>query len=451
MTPCTHAGEARQSVLKKLESLEVGEVGVERILLIDDLFGKLRLVVWPAKSVSPTDAPSIGPKLDNLMKEAAGAFWSGESWIANSNSKSDQLVYDGAWDEAHPLPKNPRVRINDRYRNRGGWFTDFVEPPWPCRGPTQGPPILVFYSFKGGVGRTTALAAFAVHRARAGESVAVIDFDLDAPGAGVLLSSGNSSEMASHGVVDYLLDCQVVESPDLRDYYHRYGPEGIAGNIYVIPSGRLDDDYLGQLAKLDLEPPVPGDEMSKPEPFVRLLNQVRTELSPDWILIDARSGLSNAAGFLLRGMAHLHVLFGIQSEQSWLGIRRLLNRLGESRVRQVKPQLDCLIAQGMVCDNSQISEESRQLFLDRSLEEFTDHYYAEDQDDPTDDDLWCVSDSQTEDAPHVPVAIHYTQRLALFSRLDEVWQDLLASSDYAALVQRIVDRFGAGSSDQNEE
>ena len=38
----------------------------------------------------------------------------------------------------------------------------------------------------GGVGRSTALAAFAIQRARLGERVAVVDLDLDAPGIGAL-------------------------------------------------------------------------------------------------------------------------------------------------------------------------------------------------------------------------------------------------------------------------
>jgi MinD-like ATPase involved in chromosome partitioning or flagellar assembly len=42
--------------------------------------------------------------------------------------------------------------------------------------------IVTFYSFKGGVGRTTALAACAWQLARAGKRVAIIDLDLEAPG-----------------------------------------------------------------------------------------------------------------------------------------------------------------------------------------------------------------------------------------------------------------------------
>ncbi|RMH27272.1 MAG: ParA family protein, partial [Planctomycetota bacterium] len=79
-------------------------------------------------------------------------------------------------------------------------------PPWklPESGySTEEQPIVVFYSFKGGVGRSTALAAFAIQRARAGERIAVIDADLDAPGLGHLLSAPEVGT-AQWGVADYL-------------------------------------------------------------------------------------------------------------------------------------------------------------------------------------------------------------------------------------------------------
>jgi cellulose biosynthesis protein BcsQ len=440
MTTCRHVGQAKQAAVQKLKDALSGEPAIARLLLIDDLFGKLRLVVWPAVT---DDQENVRTRdsLDRLMSEAAGPFWSGEVWLAGSTSRTDQLVYEGAWDEGQASDGEPRLRLNRRHRNHGGWFAPFVDPPWPARGESKGPPIVVFYSFKGGVGRSTALAAFAVARAQAGDTVAVIDFDLDAPGVGVLLAQ-NESEMAEWGVVDYLLDSHVIEHPDLRDYYHRYAVDDAAGNIYVIPAGRVDDDYLGKLARIDLEPPAPNDRAAQtPAPFLRLLHQVQAELRPQWILIDARSGLSNAAGFLVRGLAHLHVLFAAQSEQTWHGLKLLLSRLGESRVLQSLLQLDCLVVQCMICDNSQISEQSRQAFLDRSLDEFTDHYYAEDSGNEATDTFWSVSDSETEDAPHFPVSIHYSQRLASFSDFFEVVPYLLESSDYKALTRRIIERF----------
>jgi MinD-like ATPase involved in chromosome partitioning or flagellar assembly len=111
--------------------------------------------------------------------------------------------------------------------------------PWHAVGENAGPPIVVFYSFKGGVGRTTSLASFAIQRARLGERVAVIDLDLDAPGVGTLLAADEKGTAAQWGVVDYLLERPVSEV-DIRDYYHACRRQGVTGEgeILVIPAAR---------------------------------------------------------------------------------------------------------------------------------------------------------------------------------------------------------------------
>src|SRR5262245_29153629 len=48
--------------------------------------------------------------------------------------------------------------------------------------PSQAASIVTFYSWKGGVGRTMALANVAVQLARMGSTVLVVDWDLEAPG-----------------------------------------------------------------------------------------------------------------------------------------------------------------------------------------------------------------------------------------------------------------------------
>jgi hypothetical protein len=48
MTTCRHVGQAKQAAVQKLKDALSGEPAIARLLLIDDLFGKLRLVVWPA-------------------------------------------------------------------------------------------------------------------------------------------------------------------------------------------------------------------------------------------------------------------------------------------------------------------------------------------------------------------------------------------------------------------
>ena len=82
---------------------------------------------------------------------------------------------------SRPHESTKKLRILGRHLTKSGWFEAPAEPPWKLRAEHE-PAIVLFYSFKGGVGRSTALAATASHLASNGDQVVVLDADLDAPG-----------------------------------------------------------------------------------------------------------------------------------------------------------------------------------------------------------------------------------------------------------------------------
>jgi hypothetical protein len=199
----------------------------------------------------------------------------------------------------------------------------------------------------------------------------------------------------------------------------------------------MDSDYVASLARLDLEPPRAGGS----HPLLRLLQHVRDELHPDWILLDCRAGLSEASGFALSGLAHLTVLLGTTSDQSWAGLRLVLSRLGADRVRKSKPQSECLIVQAMVSDDPSTGQAAKEQFSARAAEEFEHFYYAEDPSDPEEDAYWYVRDMDTDDAPHVPVALSYRSRLAFLRSIEDA-VEVFQEAEYRALEVRISSRFG---------
>jgi hypothetical protein len=147
---------------------------------------------------------------------------------------------------------------------------------------------------------------------------------------------------------------------------------------------------------------------------------------------------------LLGGLAHLHVLFGTFSEQSWQGLRLVIERLGAQRVRADRPQAGCLLAQGMVPEDLEAGKRTTALFAERSLDEFVNHYYAEDvPPEETVRGTWYVGEiADNSEAPHVPVTITYNQRLADFRSLADVGGELTGSPDYRKLDARIAALFG---------
>src|ERR1700751_988676 len=75
---------------------------------------------------------------------------------------------------------------------------------------------ITFYSYKGGTGRSLALANAAVYLAKLGFKVVALDFDLEAPGLHYKLSRNENGVplRVEKGVVDYLI--AFLTNSDLR-------------------------------------------------------------------------------------------------------------------------------------------------------------------------------------------------------------------------------------------
>jgi hypothetical protein len=399
---------------------------VTKALLVADLFCKLRLAIWSAAR------PETGG-IEQELREKCGTWWTGETLHVEQADEVTRSLYSQTLEQARPYPDEPRLVVLDRHRNRTAWFVDEGNPLWAA--PDPYPPIVVFYSFKGGLGRSTILASFAIQRAQAGERVCVVDLDLDSPGVGQVMSADEKGLTARWGVVDFLLEQSAGEAP-LSDYYHRCDRVAGAGEIVVFPAGYLDDSYPDKLARVDMEEAPPAHASG----LARLLSRVRDELKPQWILLDARTGFSESAGRLLSGIAHLHVLLGTTQDQSWQGLNTVLDRLGKEHLLEGRSQAEVILVQAMV-PPGEAGKVAREAFLSRAEVEFTDRYYEEagaaDYDAAI---FWNTRDMDSTDAPHVVVPVDYDAKLASFGDIAEVAEPLCAGP-YAMLAERITGRF----------
>ena len=423
-----HLNEAREEAERALGDFLKTKTSKWRALLVEDAFSRLRVILWGTAK----EWQAAADDLQDRLGQSSAPFWSGD--VIEGSRKGQ--VPDGpwqaqAWEDASSVDGQAGLRVLERHRAKTGWYEAPTEPPWPLR--RNEPAIVLFYSFKGGVGRSTALAASALRLAVAGQRVVVLDADLDAPGVGSVLA-GHDGIAANWGVVDYLVERPIVAEGqlDLADYYHRCPPSLVpgAGELFVFPAGKLDDRYLQKLARLDYGLP----ERPQVHPFQRLLQQVREELSPQWILVDARAGLGDVSGFLAGGLCHLYLLLGTLADASWRGLELVLERLGGERVRRGEAQSECVLAAGMVPRSQEkLFEEAVSRFTDKARDVFSHHYYAE-----TPSEFWSLDDVESGDAPHVPVALPYDERLALFRDLSEVAAPVLLKAEpFAQLAERL--------------
>ena len=103
--------------------------------------------------------------------------------------------------------------------------------------------IVTFYSYKGGVGRTFALANVGAALATWGFRVLCIDWDLDAPGLGQYFKF----DELRPGLVELITEANPDEPPDWHDYIsHITLPTGV--QLALMCAGQQDDSYIDALS-----------------------------------------------------------------------------------------------------------------------------------------------------------------------------------------------------------
>jgi len=190
-------------------------------------------------------------------------------------------------------------------------------------------PIVSFYSYKGGVGRTTALALFASHYSiHKGKRVFVIDCDFEAPGL-INFYGLSSEDTPKNGIVEYIKDKEACTDINLHEGYTYEISKRYSGNgeIYLLPAGNIFNDidridYLEALARLDLH-----STSTIVNQFKDVIIDINKEFKPDVILIDTRTGLNDVFGIIANKLSNIVVGFFGNNTQNKPGLHFFLNTL----------------------------------------------------------------------------------------------------------------------------
>ena len=233
----------------------------------------------------------------------------------------------------------PRYRFDSLIGNKKG------------KAVTSDIPVITFYSYKGGMGRTTALISYAMDLAiNKNKRVVIVDCDLEAPGylnffdlsEHIGLKSGKKN-----GVVEFISDAQFVtnrDTLDINDYVINVGNDNAnkvaynnLSNIWLVPAGNLNEsyetegydsnkssenrrNYLEGLSRINL-----ANISTIVEDFQLLFSKLKETIHPDIILLDSRTGFNDIFGttaFLLS--SYVVGFFGF-SRQTQPGLMNLLN------------------------------------------------------------------------------------------------------------------------------
>jgi len=151
--------------------------------------------------------------------------------------------------------------------------------------------IVTFYSYKGGVGRSMALANIAVLLARQDLKVLAVDWDLEAPGLERYFGYFEIKP-GGPGLLRMCMEARDKGTADFRNFTSSFQCEA-KYPITLLPSGReQDDSYSRNLEAFDWE-----EFFDKQGGhFVESLRQ-RWRDEFDIVLIDSRTGSAIPAGF----------------------------------------------------------------------------------------------------------------------------------------------------------
>lgn len=166
--------------------------------------------------------------------------------------------------------------------------------------------FVAFYSYKGGVGRSMALANVAYSLAERGKRVVLLDMDLEAPSLHDIPEFALKGE-GRKGLIEYATSYRKTgKLPGLSSYVHRCRRSPGSGELWLMPAGRLGPEYQQQLGDLSWRRLHPKQGT---QPFVDGLRQaLEEEIKPHYVLIDSRTGLSDIGGLSTHLLADMVVL-----------------------------------------------------------------------------------------------------------------------------------------------
>lgn len=420
---------------------------LSNVTLIRDVYGKISFLMDNTESISDEDKED----LVLILSQSMGAYFSGNIYWKKlpSNQKGARARQEvivnlveqerTEWKAAEGIA----FYILERAIAKKAWIQkpENQESVWPYEDAVSenGTKVVTFYSFKGGMGRTTALAAVALLLVKKGKNVMMVDTDIEAPGLAALFFD---EEMITRGVLDYLIEYGIDSEIHVEDYALDVTEplllDETSGQLYLMPAGKVDRNYLQKLARIDYQDNRNG---YLKETLEKLLTDIKDNYSVDYILVDARAGFHDMGGIAAVQIPHGVVVFGNDSRQSWDGITQVLRTIAQGHMADFPVMIVDVMCPKPTADNF-IS--ARERFLNKSYTVCLENYYEEGDD---------VPGIEAEGEIHFPEFVSFNdellQGIELFSDGSQqknqrvnAYKNILTGESYKKIADRIKRWFG---------
>lgn len=306
-------------------------VAGESLIVVRNWYGRLMLLMPCSREELARSGCS--PLLDSLQAIAGHLALS--PWTLCRDELFDAESY---WEDPsllslfkeQNLDQELELLLLERQDKEADWLKPNDAKNWPLRHAKR----CVFFSVKGGVGRSSALTMLAISLAQLGKRVLVVDGDFESPGiSSSLLPAGEGQ--ADYGVVDWLIAqslgadttslermalTRVIEPSPLN------AKLALSGQVLVAPAyGRQTEAYVSKLARIYRR-----SEAGKT--YAERLNDflfcAESQHRIDVTLFDCRAGIDDtAAAAITQLQADVSLLFAINTSQTWDSYRLLFKHL----------------------------------------------------------------------------------------------------------------------------
>jgi hypothetical protein len=239
--------------------------------------------------------------------------------------------------------------------------------------------IYTFYSYKGGVGRSMALANVAELFYQAGLKVLMIDWDLEAPGLERFFPINHEAVLAKDGIIDLLIKykqdmAQEISFGKDQGFLPFQTPKDLIFDIYKDPSakGKLWLLTAGKRSKENFPKYAQSTRAFNWQDFYQnwegelyfeWLRQQFEEFA-DVILIDSRTGVTEMGGVCTYQLADVVVMLCSASQQSLAGTCEMVLDFKRPEVAEIRHRpLDVIVVPARV-------EDAESDYLDEFQKEF---------------------------------------------------------------------------------
>ncbi|MDD4309563.1 MAG: hypothetical protein PHO32_04225 [Candidatus Cloacimonetes bacterium] len=340
------------------------------------------------------------------------------------------------------------VSVRRRFDNLLSHKVQHIKTPFP---------VISFYSYKGGTGRTTSLALFASHYAmHYKKKVVILDCDFEAPGFNNYFDISEDILTQKQGVVEYLNDVIYFPDLDVENYSIRVSSKFSGdGTIIVFPAGNLTqglvdennstlkthfDHYLEALSRTNFS----GRDFMQTN-MLELLNKINTKYAPDVLLIDNRTGFNDIYSNLSLTFSSMIIGFFGSNAQTVPGFESFIHQVFSKNIRAI-------VVNSIISDIRYHNDFLKHIY-EPTIQILSNENIDPQIDSPEPDSI----SSLEETLQHIPVyPLYRIPRLEVVGCANDDGVDFVSMiksktlSEYTALFESIILNTGIGNSENHD-